>query len=73
MEMKVNYLTDKENTQEYFSDNFRNTKKFVRVDHLEKITKNRPFSHFPLPENHRWSENFQDGHNQAHIDARSSY
>ncbi len=38
-EMKVNYPTDKENTQED-SDNFRNIKNFVQVDHFKKFTKN---------------------------------
>jgi hypothetical protein len=40
-EMKVNYPTNKENTPEDFSDNFRNIKNFVQVDHFKKITKNR--------------------------------
>jgi hypothetical protein len=41
VEMKVNYPTHKENTPEDFSDNFRNIKKFVQVDHSEKIMKKR--------------------------------
>jgi hypothetical protein len=40
-EMKVNYPTNKENTPEDFSDNFRNIKNFVQVDHFKKFTKNR--------------------------------
>jgi hypothetical protein len=39
VEMKVNYPTDKENTPVDFSDNFRNIKNFVQVNHLEKIRK----------------------------------
>ncbi len=38
-EMKVNYPTDKENTPEDFSVNFRNIKNFIQVDHVEKIKK----------------------------------
>ncbi len=38
--MKVNYPTNKENTQMDFSDNFHNIKNFVQVDHLKKRTKN---------------------------------
>jgi hypothetical protein len=38
--MKVNYSTDNENTQMYFSDNFHNIKNFVQVDHFENISKN---------------------------------
>jgi hypothetical protein len=40
--MKDNYPTDKEN-------NFRNIKKFVQVDHLEKIRKTTSFFRFPAP------------------------
>jgi hypothetical protein len=40
-EMKVNYPTNKENTPEDFSDNFRNIKNIVQVDHFKKFTKNR--------------------------------
>ncbi len=32
--IKVNYPTDKENTQMDFSDNFHNIQNFVQVDHL---------------------------------------
>ncbi len=39
--MKVNYPTDKENTQKEFSDNFYYIKKFVQFDHPEKFTKIR--------------------------------
>jgi hypothetical protein len=39
--MKVNYPTNKENTQMDFSDNFHNIKNFVKVDHLKKTTENR--------------------------------
>jgi hypothetical protein len=38
--MKVNYPTNKENTPEDFSNNFRNIKNFVQVDH-PKMMKNR--------------------------------
>ncbi len=41
VEMKVNYPTNKENTSEDFSDNFRNIKKFVQVEHSRKIMKKR--------------------------------
>jgi hypothetical protein len=41
VEMKVNYPTNKETTPEDFSDNFRNIKKFVQVDHSKKIMKKR--------------------------------
>jgi hypothetical protein len=37
-EMKVNNSTDKENTPEDFSENFRNIKNFVQVDHLHGPT-----------------------------------
>ncbi len=40
-EMKVNYPTNKENTQMDFSDHFHNIKNFVQVDHFKKRTKNR--------------------------------
>ncbi len=40
--MKVNYPTNKINTQIYFSDNFHNIKNFVQVDHSEKKLKTRP-------------------------------
>jgi hypothetical protein len=39
-EMKVNYTKNKRNTQVDFSDNFRNIKNFVQVDHFENISKN---------------------------------
>jgi hypothetical protein len=39
--MKVNYPTNKENTPEDFSNNFRNIKNFVQVDHPKKMIKNR--------------------------------
>ncbi len=39
--MKVNYPTHKENTPGDFSDNFRNIKKIVQVDHSKKIMKKR--------------------------------
>jgi hypothetical protein len=38
--IKVNYTTDKKTTPEDFSDNIRNIKFFVQVDHLEKFIKN---------------------------------
>ncbi len=38
--MKVNYTKNKRNTQVDFSDNFRNIKNFVQVDHFENISKN---------------------------------
>ncbi len=40
VEMKVNYTTNKENTQVDFFDNFHNIKNFVQVDHFENISKN---------------------------------
>ncbi len=40
-EMKVNYPTNKENIPEDFSDNFRDIKNIVQVDHFKKFTKNR--------------------------------
>jgi hypothetical protein len=40
-EMKVNYPTIKKNTHKDFSENFRNIKIFVQVDHFKKFTKNR--------------------------------
>jgi hypothetical protein len=40
--MKDNYLTDKENTSEDFSDNFRNIKNHQKAPH---------FSYLQLPEN----------------------
>jgi hypothetical protein len=40
-EMKENYPIDKENTPEDFSDNFRNIKNFVQVDHLKEFTISR--------------------------------
>jgi hypothetical protein len=43
-EMKVNYPTNKENTQMDFSDNFYNIQNFVQVEHIEKIMKNLIFS-----------------------------
>jgi hypothetical protein len=39
--MKVKHPTDKENTPGDFSDNFRNIKNYVQVEHFEKFTKNR--------------------------------
>jgi hypothetical protein len=36
--MKVNYPTDKKNTLMDFSDNFRNIKNFVLVDHFKKLS-----------------------------------
>jgi hypothetical protein len=41
-EIKVNYPTNNKKIQMDFSDNFCNIKKFVQVDHIEKIMKNRP-------------------------------
>jgi hypothetical protein len=41
VKMKLNYPTDKKNNPDDFSNNFRNIKKFVQVDHFKKITKNR--------------------------------
>jgi hypothetical protein len=71
--MKVNYLTDKENTLEDFSDNFRNIENFLSSWPFQKIHEKPPhFSYFPLPKNRRWPENFQDGKNHTHIDVRLS-
>jgi len=46
VEMKVNYTTNKQNTQMDFSDNFHNIKNFVQVDHFENIKKNRSIFSF---------------------------
>jgi hypothetical protein len=51
VEMKVNYPTNKRNTQMDFSDNFHNIKNFVKVDHLENILKTDLFFLFIAPEN----------------------
>ncbi len=40
VEIKVNYPTNKRNTQMDFSDNFHNIKNFVQVDRRFKISKN---------------------------------
>jgi hypothetical protein len=68
--MKVNYPTDKENTPGNFSDNFRNIKNFVQVDHSEKKTAS--FFLFSAPGKPPVAGNFQDGQNQTHIDVRLS-
>ncbi len=39
--MKVDYSTDKENTQKEFFDNFYCIEKIVQFDHPEKFMKNR--------------------------------
>jgi hypothetical protein len=58
VEMKVNYTTNKRNTQMDFSDNFHNIKKFEQVDHLENILKNRSIFSFYRSRIRRWSEIF---------------
>jgi hypothetical protein len=64
VEMKVNYLTNKKNTQMDFSDNFHNIKNFVQVDHLEIFLKNLfIFSLFRSPKNVVGRKNFPIGKN----------
>jgi hypothetical protein len=73
VKMKISYPTDKKNTPEDFSNNFRNIENFVQVDHSKKMTKNRYiFFYFPLPENRRWPEIFSIHQIQTHIDVRLS-
>jgi hypothetical protein len=50
VEMKVNYPTNKTNTQMDFSDNFHNIKNFVQVDHFKKIKKGDSFFLNTAPE-----------------------
>jgi hypothetical protein len=58
-EIKVNYSTDKENTQMDFSDNFHNIQNFVQVEQLGKILKNRlMFSLFRFQKNTGVRKNF---------------
>jgi hypothetical protein len=42
-EMKVNYPTERKTPLRDFSNNFRNIKNFVQVDHFKKFTKNASF------------------------------